>query len=73
MGNIKEHEGKTYFMVNDFMLETIGIVKFDDIKILNDTDDKLPDSMTYPEFFWADQYTHRTHKDATIGAGQRNF
>ena len=41
-------------MVNDYMLdkvldeikETIGIVKCDDTKILNDIDDKLPDYNT---------------------------
>ena len=41
-------------MVNDYMLdkvlgkfkETISIVKFDDTKILIDTDDKLPDYVT---------------------------
>ena len=41
-------------MVNDYNLEkvlhrikeTIGIVKFDDTKILIDTDDKLPDFVT---------------------------
>ena len=45
-------------MVNDYMLDkvldkiekikkkTIGIVKFDDIKILIDSDNKLPDYIT---------------------------
>ena len=41
-------------MVKDYMLdkvldktkETIGIVKFDDTKVLIDTDDKLPDYVT---------------------------
>ena len=41
-------------MVTDYMIdkawdkikETTGIVKFDDTKILNDTDDKLPDYIT---------------------------
>ena len=41
-------------LVNDYMLdkvlgkfkETISIVKFDDTKILIDTDDKLPDYVT---------------------------
>ena len=50
MGKIKEHEGKKYFIVDDYMLgrvldkikEIIGIAKFDDTKILIDTDDKLP-------------------------------
>ena len=50
--NIKENK---YLMVNDYMLnkvldkikETIDIVKFDDTKILIDTDDKLPDYITF--------------------------
>ena len=54
MGKIKEHEGKKYLMVNDYILDkvldkikkTIGIAKFDDIKSLIDTDDKLPDYIT---------------------------
>ena len=41
-------------MVNDYKVdkvldkikETMGIIKFDDIKILIDTDDKLPDFIT---------------------------
>ena len=45
-------------MVNDYTLdkvldkikETIGIVKFDDTKILIDTDDKLPDYITLKSF-----------------------
>ena len=51
MGKIEEHERKKYLMVNDYMLdkvlnkikETTDIVKFDDTKILVDTDDKLTD------------------------------
>ena len=54
MGKIKENEGKKYLMVNDYILDkvldkikkTIGIAKFDDIKSLIDTDDKLPDYIT---------------------------
>ena len=54
MGKIKEHEGKTCFMIYDYMLdkvldkikETIGIVKLDDTKILIDTNDKWPDYST---------------------------
>ena len=54
MGKIKEHEGKTYLMVYDYMLdkvldtikEIIGIAKFHDTKILTDTDDELPDYIT---------------------------
>ena len=50
--NIKENK---YLMVNDYMLnkvldkikETIDIVKFDYTKILIDTDDKLPDYITF--------------------------
>ena len=51
MRKIEEHEGKRYFMINDYMLDkvfdkikrTISIVKFDDTEILIDTDCKLPD------------------------------
>ena len=54
MEKIKEHEGKTYLMVYDYMLdkvldtikEIIGVVKFHDTKILTDTDDELPDYIT---------------------------
>ena len=54
MEKIEEHKEKEYLMVNDYMLdkvldkikETIGIVKFDDTKILIDTNDKLPDYIT---------------------------
>ena len=54
MGKIKDHEGKKYLMVDDYMLyevldkikEIIGIEKFDYVKILIYTDDKLPDSST---------------------------
>ena len=50
----EEHEGKKYLMVNDYKLdkvlakikETIGIVKFDDTKILIDPDDELSDYIT---------------------------
>ena len=49
MGKIQKHEGKTYLMVDDYMLgrvldkikETIGIEKFDDTRILIDTDTTL--------------------------------
>lgn len=42
-------------IANDYMLEevlwkykgSIGIVKFDDIKVLIDTDDKSPDYITF--------------------------
>ena len=54
IGKIEEHEGKKLLMVHDYMLdkvldeikETIGIVKFDDTKILIDTGEKLPDYIT---------------------------
>ena len=54
MGKIKEHKGNKYLMVNDYILdkvsdkikETISIVKFDDTKILMDTDDELPEYIT---------------------------
>ena len=54
MGKVKKTE-KKYLIVNDYMLdkvldkikETTDIVKFDDIKILIDTDDKLPDCITF--------------------------
>ena len=44
IGKIKEHEGKKYLIVNDYILdkvldkikETIGIAKFDDTKVLID-------------------------------------
>ena len=53
MGEIKEHEGKKYLMVYNYMLdkvldrihEIIGIKKFDNTNILTDTDDKLPDDI----------------------------
>ena len=49
MGKMEENERKNSLMVNDYMLdnifakikETIGIVKFDDTKILIDSDEKL--------------------------------
>ena len=54
VGKIKEHKGKKYLTINNYMLdkvlkkirETIGVVKFDDTKIWIDTDDKLPDYIT---------------------------
>ena len=47
MGKIKKHEGKKYLVVNDYMVdkilykikEIIDIEKFDDIKMLVDTND----------------------------------
>ena len=49
IGKIDKHERKTYFMSDDYMLgrvlgkikETAGVEKFDNTKILIDTDDKL--------------------------------
>ena len=54
MEKIEEHEGKKYLMVDDYIIdkvldkikEIIRIEKFDDTKILIDTDDKLPDDIT---------------------------
>ena len=55
MGKIGEHEVKKY-LVDDYMLdkvlkkhrvkEIIGVEKFDNTKILIDTDDELPDDIT---------------------------
>ena len=55
MGKIGEHEEKKY-LVDDYMLdkvlkkhrvkEIIGVEKFDNTKILIDTDDELPDDIT---------------------------
>ena len=55
MGRIKEHEGKKYLMVDDYVLdkildkikEIIDIEEFDNAKILIDTDDILSDDITY--------------------------
>ena len=54
MRKIKEHEGKKYLILNDYMLdkvldkikEKVGIIKFDDATILIDTDYQLPDYVT---------------------------
>ena len=54
MGKVKEHVGKKYLMINDYVLdkvldkinETKGIEKLDDLKILSDVDDLLPDQIT---------------------------
>ena len=51
---IEEHEGKSYLMVDDYMLdkvldkmkEILGIKKFDFTEILIDTNDKLADEVT---------------------------
>ena len=53
MGKIKKHKGKKYLMLDDYMLnkklnrikEIIGIEEFDNIKILAETNDKLPDNI----------------------------
>ena len=55
MGKFKEHEGKKYLMVDDHIInkvldkikEITGIEKFDNTKILIDSDDKLPDGITF--------------------------
>ena len=53
IGKIKEYEGKKYLVVDDNTLDKvldqikrIDIEKFDDTKILTDTDDKLLDDVT---------------------------
>ena len=54
MRKIEEHEGTKCFMFNDFMVnkpldkikEMISIEKFDNTKILSDTDQKLSDDIT---------------------------
>ena len=51
---LKNTKGKQYLIVHDSMLdkvldniiEIVGIEKFDDTKILLNTDDKLPDDIT---------------------------
>ena len=55
MGKIKGHEGKSYLMVDDYVLDKalerikkiIGTEIFDNTKILIDTDDILPDEITF--------------------------
>ena len=55
MGKIEELEGKKCLMVDDYIVdkvldkikEIIGIEKFDDTRILIDTDDKLSDDITF--------------------------
>ena len=54
IGKIEEHKGKHYLMVNvnildkvlDKIKRIVGIEKFDDTKILINTDDKLPNNIT---------------------------
>ena len=53
MEKIEYYEGKKYLMIGDILnkvlekiVEIICIEKFDDTKILNDTNDKLPDHIT---------------------------
>ena len=66
MGKVKEHEGKKYFMVNDYLLdkvldeikEIIGIENFDDTKILIDTDE-LPGNITFKKCHINDMYYKR--------------
>ena len=54
MGKIEDYDGKKSLMIDGYILfkvldkikEIINIIKFDDTKILIDTDDKLPDHIT---------------------------
>ena len=54
IGQIEEHEGKKYLMVDDYMLNKAlekiqnitSIEKLDETKILINTDNKLPDDVT---------------------------
>ena len=55
MRKVKEHEGKKYLMADEYVLdkvldnikEIIGIEKFDDTKILMNTEDKLTNDITF--------------------------
>ena len=55
MGKIEAHERKKHLIAEDYMLgtvldkikEIIGIAKFDDAKILIDTNDKFRDDITF--------------------------
>ena len=57
IGKVKQHEGKKYLMIHDYVLdkvldkikEIIGIEKIDNTEILIDTDDKLPDNINLKE------------------------
>ena len=53
IGKIEEYEGKNHLMVGDYTLDKvldkikrIGLKKRNNIRILIDTDDKLPDDVT---------------------------
>ena len=53
-GKIEDYEGKKYLMIDDYildkvldMIKRIGIEKLDEIRILLDTDDKLPDDIIF--------------------------
>ena len=54
MGKNEEYEGKNIRLlmiicqikILDKIKETIGVVTFDDTKVLTDTDDKIPDYTT---------------------------
>ena len=58
MGKIGEYKGRIYLMVDGNILDKvldknkniIGIEKFDDTKILIDTESKLPDDITIKNF-----------------------
>ena len=60
MGKIEEHKGKKYLTADNYLINKvldkikgiIGIKKFDDIKILIDTDDKLPDYITLKKLLY---------------------
>ena len=55
IGKIEEYGGKYYLMTDDKILDNVlhkiknivDIEKFDDTKILIDTDDKLPDDISF--------------------------
>ena len=55
IGKTKEHEGKKYFIIDDYMLDKVldkirkikSIEIFDNTKILIDKDDKLSDDITF--------------------------
>ena len=53
IGNIEEYKGNKYLMVDDYTwdkvldkIKGIGIKNLDNIKILIDTDDRLPEAIT---------------------------
>ena len=70
MGKIKEYDGKKYFMVDDNILDKvsdkikkiISIKKFDDIKVLIDIDDKLPDDIFKKLVFMMNKHENNVMK-----------